>query len=61
MPRDPKEAGQYALTFVRLAQTSAYPPARDLYAELANSWRRLAAEVENGQDLIDRLATNTSR
>jgi hypothetical protein len=43
MPLDPKEARQYALMFLRLAQTSAYPPARDLYAELANSWLRLAA------------------
>ncbi len=53
-------AATSALTFARLAQTSAYPPARDLYAELANSWLRLAAELER-QDLIDRLATNTSR
>jgi hypothetical protein len=28
MPLDPKEARQYALMFVRLAPTSAYPPAR---------------------------------
>jgi hypothetical protein len=50
---DPKEARQNALTFVRLAQTSAYPPAREQYAKLANSWLRLAAELENDQDLLD--------
>ena len=52
---DPKEARQRALTFVRLAQTSGYPPARERYAKLANSWLRLAAELENGQDLLDGL------
>jgi hypothetical protein len=54
---DPKEARQHALTFVRLAQTSAYPPARERYAKLANTWLRLAAELENrhGGRLLDRL------
>ena len=54
MPSDPKEARQHALAFVRLAQTSAYPPARERYATLANTWLRLAAELERGHDLIDR-------
>jgi hypothetical protein len=46
---DPKEARQRALTFLRLAETSAYPPARERYAKLAYTWLRLATELENGR------------
>jgi hypothetical protein len=55
MPGDPKECRRHALTFVRLAQSSAYPPARERYAKLVNTWLRLAAELENGQASLDGL------
>ena len=53
MPGDPKECRQHALTCVRLAQTSAYPQAREQFANLAQTWLRLAADLEKTLSLID--------
>ena len=53
MPGDPKECRQHALTCVRLAQTSAYPQAREQFANLAQTWLRLAADLEKTLTLID--------
>jgi hypothetical protein len=39
----------------RIAQTSFYPEAREQFADLAKTWLRLAADLENAQALIDAL------
>ena len=51
MPGDPRECRRHALTCVRLAQTSASPQAREEFASLANTWLRLATDLE--QDFLD--------
>jgi hypothetical protein len=53
MPGDPKECCQHALRCVRLAQTSASPQAREQFANLANTWLRLAADLEKTLSLFD--------
>jgi hypothetical protein len=52
MPGDPKECRQHALTCVRLAQTSASPQARERFASLANTWLRLAEDLERTLALL---------
>jgi hypothetical protein len=53
MPGDPKECRQHALTCSRLAQTSAPPHAREQFANLAQTWLRLASDLERTLALID--------
>jgi len=53
MPGDSKECRQHALTCVRLAQTAASPQAREQFASLANTWLRLAADLEKTLALLD--------
>jgi hypothetical protein len=55
MPGDPQECRQHALTCVRLAQTSSTPQAREQFASLANTWLRLAADLEKTLALLDTL------
>jgi hypothetical protein len=55
MPGDPKECRQHALNCVRLAQTAASPQAREQFASLANTWLRLAADLEKTLALLDAL------
>jgi hypothetical protein len=53
MPGDPQECRRHALTCVRLAQTSASPQAREEFASLANTWLRLATDLETFLDPMD--------
>ena len=55
MPGDPKECRQHALTYVRLAQTSASPHAREHFAGLARTWIRLANDLERSLAFLDAL------
>ena len=55
MPGDPKERRQHALNCVRLAQTATTPHASEHFASLAQTWVRLAEELENAQDLPRRI------
>jgi hypothetical protein len=55
MPGDPKECRQHALNCVRLAQTSSTPQAREQFASLANTWLRLATELEQARALLDAM------
>ena len=52
MPGDPRECRQHALTCVRLAQTSASSQAREQFANLAQTWIRLADDLE--RSLLER-------
>ena len=53
MPGDPKECRQHALNCVRLAQTSSTPQAIEEFASLANTWLRLAADLEQARAFLD--------
>ena len=53
MPGDPKECRQHALTCARLAQTLASPQARERFASLANTWLRLADDLERTLALLE--------
>ena len=47
MPGDPKECRQHALNCVRLAQTGTTPQSREHFASLAQTWVRLAEDLES--------------
>jgi hypothetical protein len=53
MPGDPKECRQHALNCVRLAQTAATPQSREHFANLAQTWVRLAEDLECAQNALD--------
>jgi hypothetical protein len=53
MPGDPQECRRHALTCVRLAQTSASPQAREEFASLAQTWIKLADDLERTQNFLD--------
>jgi hypothetical protein len=59
MPGDPKECRQHALTCVRFAQTSPSPQARDHFANLAQTWIRLADDLERCQAFLNPLDDET--
>ena len=59
MPGDPKECRQQALACVRLAQTSASPQSRERFANLAQTWVRLAKELERDQAFLSSLDEET--
>ena len=53
MPGDPKECRQHALNCVRLAQTATTPQSREHFANLAQTWVRLAEHLERAQNALD--------
>jgi hypothetical protein len=55
MPGNPKECRRHALTCIQLAQTAPSPEAREHFAELSQTWLRLAGDIESGQALVDLL------
>ena len=59
MPGDPKECRQHALNCVRLAQTATTPQSREHFANLAQTWVRLADELENAQSFLNALDEET--
>ncbi len=55
MPGNPKECRRHALTCMQLAQTAQSPEAREHFAELSQTWLRLAGDIESSQALVDLL------
>ena len=55
MPGDPRECRRHALACARLAQTSASQQARDQFANLAQTWIRLADELESTEAFLAAL------
>jgi hypothetical protein len=53
MPGDPKECRQHALNCIELAKTAPSVQARETFANLANTWLRLAADLDASQALLD--------
>ena len=59
MPGDPKECRQHALNCVHLAQTAATPRSREHFANLAQTWVRLAEDLERAQGFLNALDEET--
>ena len=55
MPGDSRECRQHALNCVRLAQTAATPQSREDFANLAQTWVRLAEDLERAQAFLAAL------
>ena len=51
MSGNPKECRRNALTCMQLAQTAPSSEAREHFAELSQTWLRLAGEIASGQAL----------
>ena len=56
MPGDPKECRLNAVLCLRLAERASNPERRQSLATLAETWTRLAAEVESEQALLNTLS-----
>jgi hypothetical protein len=52
MPGDPKECRQHAVTCRRLADEANTVSARETFLNLADTWERHAAELENAELFI---------
>ena len=52
MPGDPKECREHAFHCEQLAETVATLTGRQIFLDLARSWRRLAAELESAQSFL---------
>ena len=61
MPGDPKECRQHALNCVRLAQTAVTPQSREHFANLAQTWVRLAEDLERAQAFLNVLDEETEQ
>jgi hypothetical protein len=46
MPGDPKECRDHALRCLELAKTASSPQVKVQFLDLANTWSRLAADLE---------------
>jgi hypothetical protein len=55
MAGNPRECRRNALSCMQLAQTAASSEAREYFAELTQTWLRLAGDVESGKALVDLL------
>ena len=52
MPANPRRWRLYASRFFALAKNARSPEARQIFAEMAETWNRLAAEAESDQTLL---------
>ena len=52
MPGDPHQCRLYAGRCLALAKRARKPEARQVFTEMAETWNRLAAEVESEQTLL---------
>jgi hypothetical protein len=53
MPGDPKECREHARSCQRLADTAINEEARQTFTNLAQTWLRLASELEVSKALLD--------
>ena len=52
MPGDPKQCRRYAARCLALAQRTRNPDTRQNFALMAETWEKLAAEIESDQALF---------
>jgi hypothetical protein len=55
MPGDPQECRQRALNCMLLAKEASDAQAKQMFLDLAQSWSRLAAELEDTQAFLNTL------
>ena len=55
MPGDPYQCRQYAARYSALAKRAWRPEVRQAFTELAETWTKLAAEIEADQPLLGAL------
>ena len=55
MPGDPEECRQHALNCMLLAKQTANQDSRETLLHLAQSWRKLAAELESARALLNAI------
>jgi hypothetical protein len=55
MPCDPRECTQHARACMILAKEATTAQSKQLFHDLAQSWSRLAAELEDAQSLLAAL------
>jgi hypothetical protein len=53
MPGDPKECREHAKTCLRMASEAHTPQAKERLESLAQTWLRLATDLETAKALID--------
>ena len=56
MPGDPHQCRLYAGRCLALAKRAREPEARQLFTEMAETWNRLAAELEADQTLFQAIS-----
>ena len=56
MPANPRRCRLYASRFFALAKNARSPEARQIFAEMAETWNRLAAEAESDQTLLQAIS-----
>jgi hypothetical protein len=62
MPGDPRECREHALRCLELAKAASSPQVKARFLDLANTWTKLAADLEETQaimgimDSIDKIA-----
>jgi len=63
MTGSPKECRAHAIVCLRLAETLPDGLSRQMFADLAKAWLRLATDLENSQALLDSCSelSETSR
>ena len=52
MPANPHQCRLYASRFIALAKNARSREARQIFAEMAETWNQLAAEAESDQTLL---------
>lgn len=56
MPGDPYQCREYAARYSALAKRAWRPEVRQVFTELAETWTKLAAEIEADQQLLGTLS-----
>jgi len=56
LPGDPKECRQHALNCMLLAKGATTVESKETFHKLAQSWTRLAVELEDAQALLNALS-----
>ncbi len=53
MPGDPRECREHALRCLALAKTASSPQVKAKFLDLANTWNKLAADLEATQAIME--------
>jgi hypothetical protein len=57
MPGNPEECREHAANCRQLAQSASVATAREAFLNLANTWERLASELESAQRFLQAIDT----